>query len=39
MNETFKINVCFDEKGEDLEKIISFFLIGTLEKKIFCSTF
>ena len=33
MNETFKINVCFDEKGEDLEKLISLFLINTLEKR------
>lgn len=33
MNETFKINVHFDEKGEEIENIISFFLIDVLEKK------
>lgn len=33
MNETFKINMYFDEKGEELEKIISYFLISKLEKK------
>lgn len=33
MNETFKINVYFDEKGEEIENIISLFLIDILEKK------
>lgn len=33
MNETFKINVYFDEKGEEIESIISHFLIDTLKKK------
>ena len=33
MTETFKINVCFDEEVEDLEKLISLFLINTLEKR------
>ena len=32
MNETFKINVYFDEKGEEIENIISHFLIDILEK-------
>ncbi len=34
MNETFKINVYFDEKGEEIENIISHFLIDMLEKKV-----
>ena len=33
MNESFKINVYFDEKGEELEKIISSILIDILQKK------
>lgn len=33
MNETFKINVHFDEKGEEIENIIFNFLIDILEKK------
>ena len=33
MNETFKINVYFDEKGEEIEKLISCFLMDILEKK------
>lgn len=33
MNETFKINVYFDKKGEEIEDLISRFLIETLEKK------
>lgn len=33
MNEIFKINVYFDEKGEEVENLISRFLIDTLEKK------
>ena len=32
MNDLFKINVKFDEKGEELEKIISYLLISQLEK-------
>ena len=34
MNESFKINVYFDEKGEKLEKLISYFLINKLDKKV-----
>lgn len=32
MNETFKINVYFDEKGEEIEKVISHLLIDMIEK-------
>ncbi len=32
MNESFKVNVYFDEKGESLEKLIEHVLIGMLEK-------
>lgn len=32
MTETFKINVCFDGNGEELEELISYFLISTLSK-------
>ena len=32
MNEAFKINMYFDEKGEEIEKIISHLLISKLEK-------
>ena len=32
MNEAFKINVYFDEEGEEIEKIISHLLIGIIEK-------
>lgn len=32
MNETFKINVYFDEKGEEIENLISRLLIDILEK-------
>lgn len=32
MNEAFKINVHFDEKGEEIENIIVHFLIDILEK-------
>lgn len=32
MNEEFKINVYFDEKGEEIEKIISHLLIDIIEK-------
>ena len=33
MNDTFKINAYFDEKGETIEKIISYYLIIELNKK------
>lgn len=33
MNETFKINVYFDEKGEEIERIISRLLIDIIEKR------
>ena len=33
MNETFKINVYFDEKGEEIEDLISHFLIDILERR------
>ena len=33
MCETFKINVYFDEKGEELESLIERLLIDILEKK------
>lgn len=32
MNESFKINVYFDEKGEEIEKIILRLLIDIIEK-------
>lgn len=32
MNDLFTINVQFDEKGNELEKIISYVLISQLEK-------
>lgn len=32
MNETFKINVYFDEKGEELESLIELLIIDKLEK-------
>lgn len=33
MNESFKINMYFDEKGEELESLIEGVLIDILEKK------
>ena len=34
MNETFKINVHFDEKGEEIEKLISHLLIlSSMERR------
>lgn len=33
MNKTFKINVHFDEKGEELESLIERLLIDILEKE------
>ena len=32
MSDLFKINVQFDEKGDELEKIISYFLIDVFIK-------
>ena len=32
MNEVFKINMYFDEKSEEIEKLISHLLISKLEK-------
>ena len=32
MNETFKINVYFDEKGEEIENIIVHFLIDIIRE-------
>ena len=32
MNETFKINVYFDEKGEEIENLISHLLIDIIKK-------
>ena len=32
MNETFKVNVYFDEKGEEIEKIISHLILNIMEK-------
>lgn len=34
MNETFKINIYFDEKGEELEKILSYYLINQLKENL-----
>ena len=33
MNESFKINVYFDEKGEELESLIERLLIDMLERE------
>ena len=33
MNESFKINIYYDEKGEDLENLIENLIINILEKK------
>lgn len=33
MNETFKINVYFDEKGEEIEELISRLLIVFIKHK------
>ena len=33
MNESFRINVYFDENGEELESLIERLLIDILEKK------
>lgn len=34
MNESFKINIYFDEEGENLEKLIEHLIINMLEKNI-----
>ena len=34
MNESFKINMYFDEKGENLENLIENLIINILEKNI-----
>ena len=34
MNESFKINIYFDEKGKDLENLIEHLIMNILEKKI-----
>ena len=33
MNESFKINIYFDERGEDLENLIEHLIMNILEKK------
>ena len=33
MNESFKINIYCDEKGEDLENLIEYLIMNILEKK------
>lgn len=33
MNESFKINIYFDEKGKDLENLIEHLIMNILEKK------
>ena len=35
MSETFKINIYFDEKGEELEGLIKYLIINILKKDIF----
>ena len=32
MSETFKINIYFDEKGEELEDLIKYIIINTINK-------
>lgn len=34
MENDFKINVYFNDEGEEIEKILSFYLINLLENKI-----
>lgn len=34
MENDFKINVYFNDKGEEIEKILAFYLINLLENKI-----
>lgn len=33
MNESFEINIYFDEKGENLENLIEYLIINMLEEK------
>ena len=33
MNESFKINIYFDEEGENLENLIEHLIMNILEKK------
>ena len=33
MNESFKINIYYDEKGENLENLIEHLIMNILEKK------
>ena len=35
MSETFKINIYFDENGEELEGLIKYLIINILKKDIF----
>ena len=35
MSETFKINIYFDEKGEELEGLIKHLILNILKKDIF----
>lgn len=35
MSETFKINMYFDEEGEELEELIKHLIINILKKNIF----
>ena len=35
MSETFKINMYFDEKGEELEELTKYLIINILKKDIF----
>ena len=35
MSETFKINMHFDEKGEELEALIKHLIINILKKDVF----
>ena len=34
MSETFKVNMYFDEKGEELEGLIKYLIINILKKNI-----
>lgn len=33
MSESFKINIYFDENSEDIEKIISYLILSSIERK------
>ena len=35
MNKTFKINMYFDEKGEEIERLIKHLIINILKKDVF----